>query len=50
MNKQFQETVSNLLKNIDLDSKPFYEYSQYLFEFIAFHLATLKVHSYFPEV
>lgn len=43
MDHQFQETVSGLLKNVDLDTKPFFEYSNYIFEFLAFHLASMKM-------
>ena len=50
MDTQFQDTINNMLKNVDLDSKSLFEYSTYLFEFLAFHLATLGVYGHFPEL
>lgn len=43
MDKEFQKSVNTFLKYVDLDSKPLYEYSHYIYEFLAFHLAQKNV-------
>ena len=50
MDSQFQDTVNNLLKNVDLESKGLYEYATYLFEFLSFHLASIGVFGHFPAL
>lgn len=39
MDKEFQKIIVPFLKNVDLENKPLYEYSHYIYEFLAFHLA-----------
>lgn len=36
MDKDFQKIIVAFLKSVDLNSKPFYEYSHYIYEFLAY--------------
>jgi len=43
MDKEFQKSIITFLKYVDLDSKPLYEYSHYIYEFSAFYLAKKNI-------
>ena len=43
MDKDFQKIIVAFLKNVDLNSKPFYEYSHYIYQFLAFELAKKNI-------
>jgi len=42
--------VNNFLKKEDIISKPFFEYSHYIYEFLAYHLASQNIFGQFSFV
>jgi hypothetical protein len=50
MHSEFQSIILNFLKNVDMESKPLLEYSHYIYEFLAFHLAQNNIVGQFSFV
>lgn len=50
MSKEFQHIIVTFLKNVDMETKLLLEYSHYIYEFLAFHLAKMNIVGQFSFV
>lgn len=43
INKEFQDTIHKFIKNVDIETKILFQYGHYIFQYLAYYLASIKV-------